>query len=92
MLSNEWELFARYNLVRFDPDFIDPALSKWVSEITLGINHYLGKDGILGHKAKITFDLGFAPDGVPTALPKLGFPAASDGSCAYVRLQAQLLL
>ena len=92
MLSNEWEVFARYDLVRFDPDLIDPALSRWVSEITLGINHYLGKDGILGHKAKITFDLGFAPDGVPTALPKLGFPAASDGSCAYVRLQAQLLL
>ena len=79
--TKQWEGFGRYSLVRLDNDFA--AGQDVFQEVTLGVNYFLGKHGAHGHRAVITVDLNYLPQGVPTDLTGLGY-LASPGEEQFV--------
>jgi hypothetical protein len=90
-LNPQWELFARYDLVRLDEAFL-VTQEDTVQEITAGVNYYLGRNGSAGDRAKFTVDVGYLPDGSPIAIPNIGIPAASESNIVYIRAQMQLVI
>jgi hypothetical protein len=63
LFNPAWELFGRVSYIDIDDDIDagDDELSEW----TLGLNYYLGNNGSAGHRAKVTIDLTYLPDGTP---------------------------
>lgn len=90
-MDKQIELYARYDMVMLDKDFVAAGAADNLSEITIGANYYLGTDGSAGHKAKFTFDVGFLPDGGAGGLSGIGILNGSE-SQVYVRSQFQLLI
>jgi hypothetical protein len=71
MIGKQWEVFGRYDIATFDavaPVGIDEHTFQ---ELTVGVNYYLGKDGSAKHRAKVTVDLTYLPNGAPGAVPAL---------------------
>ncbi|HEX2973293.1 MAG TPA: hypothetical protein VHP11_13240, partial [Tepidisphaeraceae bacterium] len=91
-VSRQWELFARYDLVKLDDAFLTARSEDLVQEITTGVSYYLGRDGSAGPRAKVTVDVGYLPDGSPVAIPNIGIPAASENDVVYLRAQLQLVI
>jgi hypothetical protein len=99
MLNTQWELFGRYNVTLFDDELTFADDEDTFNEFTLGLNYYLGPDGSAGHRAKITIDLTYLPEGVPAGslgLPdSTGIGATGDTSGDdewMIRTQFQLVL
>ncbi len=84
-----WEVFGRGSAIFFDDDF-EVFGEDTISEYTVGVNWYLGKDGAYGHRAKITFDVGYLPDGAP-GISGIGV-VGSDEEQFVFRSQFQILL
>ena len=82
-LTDNWEIFGRYELTDFDASGVDD-----LSAITLGVNYYFA-----GHNAKWTTDLGFGLDPVPTAANITGWQsdAADEDGQIVLRTQWQIL-
>lgn len=74
-VNRQWEVFGRYSVVLLDSDF---TANDTLNEITVGVNYYLGKDGSAGHRAKITLDVGYLPDGAPTGQTGLGYLTSTE--------------
>ncbi len=91
-IDRHWEIFARYDLTKLDGDFRPSYTEDAFHEITAGVNYYLGKDGNAGHRAKITVDVGFLPNGSPIRATNLGIPTATDQEMLYIRAQLQLVI
>jgi hypothetical protein len=88
MLGRRWQVFGRYDFVRQD---VETAGGKDLfHEVTLGVNYFLGRDGIAGNRAKLTLDALYLPSGAPLDLTGIGV-LASDGEAELV-LRAQLTL
>jgi hypothetical protein len=85
----QWEVFARYAVVGFDDDFAGE--NDLFNEITVGVNHYLGDNGSAMHRAKVTLDVLYLPDGAPSNQTGIGV-LAGDGEQFVLRAQFQLLL
>lgn len=77
-----WEIYARYALIQFDRDFVR------MQEMTLGLNHYLGPNGAWSHKAKLSLDLVYLPDGAPSSVNPSGI-LRNDTSELLLRTQLQ---
>jgi len=95
LFNPAWEVFGRYDLVKFDTDrvFADGSTEDTFHEITVGVCHYFGDNGSAGHRLKITTDLNFLPNGAPGAFKGLGYLGDSNGDNEIVwRTQFQLLL
>lgn len=86
MMSPKMELFGRYGLVSLDDDALDDGDADDIHEIVFGTNYYLE-----GHKAKITADVTFLPNGSP-GNSGLGIIDSGDDSQFVGRLQFQLLI
>jgi len=93
MLNTQWEIFGRWDMTLFDERIASAGDSKNFNEITLGVNYYLGQNGSAGHRAKVTIDLTYLPDGSPAPNTGLGFTGDSNGDAEWVlRGQFQLLI
>jgi phosphate-selective porin OprO and OprP len=89
MLNDRWELFGRWNVTFLDDDVIASTAEDTFHEFTLGVNYYLQ-----GHRAKVTIDLSYLPDGTPagTNLTGIGYLAGEGDDQFAIRGQFQLLL
>lgn len=89
LFNPAWEVFARYDIVA-----LDQALAggeDTFSEITVGLNHYLGDEGNAIHRAKVTLDFSYLPDGSPSAQTGIDVLAGNEAQFV-VRAQFQLLI
>jgi hypothetical protein len=90
-----WEVFGRFDVAILDNDVVFPSgdTEDTFYEITLGFNRYLGPNGSWKHNAKFTVDIGFLPNGAPSAFTGQGVLDANDGGFELVvRSQFQLVL
>jgi hypothetical protein len=87
-LNKQWEVFGRYNMVKLDKDFVAAGAEDTFHELTFGVNHFLFEKA--GHKAKITADVGFLPNGATSGLSGLDILSGTDEQF-YVRLQLQVV-
>jgi hypothetical protein len=71
MLNKSWEVFGRYDFIKLDDVVGDDAEDEF-HEITVGVNYFMGKDGAWGHRAKISVDLSWLPNGSPAPVTGLG--------------------
>jgi len=95
MLNPSWEIFGRYDVIFADNDIVfdDGNTEDTFHEITVGVNYYMGKNGAAGHRAKVTIDLTYLPNGAPGAAPGLGILDANAGENEWIlRGQFQLWL
>lgn len=86
LLNDAWEIFGRYAYIDIDD-------ADELHEFTFGFNYYLGKNGDAMHRAKITVDVNFLPEGAgggDTGLGYLGDNGSEDE--ISVRGQFQLLI
>jgi len=88
LFTGNWESFARYDFTSLDDDSLP---NDSFNEFTVGLNYYLGRDGSFGHRAKLTLDLTYLPDGSPADANGLGI-LASEGDQLLLRGQFQLVL
>lgn len=89
LFSPKWEAFGRYDIIGLDQSIASGEDT--FSEITIGLNHYLGENGSAGHRAKITVDVSYLPDGSPSTQTQVGSFAGGEGQL-IARAQFQLLL
>jgi hypothetical protein len=93
MLNPAWELFGRVSYTEFDQEVDlggDSEDTFW--ELTVGVNYYLGNNGSAGHRAKVTIDVTYLPDGSPEEQGGLGYLGNSGDDEIVVRGQFQLLI
>ena len=87
LLTEQLEAFGRYDIVQRDSAEGDDTFS----EITAGINYYLGDKGNAVHKAKLSADVTYLPDGSPSAQTAQGALAGEEDQIIF-RGQFQLIL
>lgn len=94
LLNPAWEIFGRYDFVKFDTDRVFATTSEdTFHEITGGVVYYMGENGSAGHRMKITVDLNWLPNGAPVGLKGLGYIGDTGGDDEFVlRGQFQFLL
>jgi outer membrane murein-binding lipoprotein Lpp len=86
-----WEIFGRYSFVGFDSPVSAAGNQDQFHEITVGLNYYLGNGGSALHRAKITVDLNYLPNGSPGSLSAQDYLGDSNGK-AEVVLRGQFQL
>jgi hypothetical protein len=93
LVNPKWEPFVRYDVIFLDDDFVGSGVDDTIHEITAGVNYYLGPDGAYQHRAKVTVDVIYLPDGTGPLGDQngLGLLSGSDTQFA-VRAQFQLAL
>lgn len=89
LFTPNWEVFARYDFTSIDAH--SSAAADFINEFTFGFNRYLGVNGRLGHRAKLTFDATYLPQGSPIDATGLGILAGDDAEFV-LRGQFQLVL
>lgn len=90
LINPAWEVFARYDLIQLDDDFVAPE--DLFNEFTVGVNYFLGENGAAGHRAKITVDLIYLPDGAPSNQTGTGVLTNPGEDEFVLRGQFQLVL
>lgn len=88
-LNPSWEIFGRYDVVALDDDYVTGE--DLFNEFTVGVNWFLGKDGAAGHRAKITLDVLYLPDGAPSNQTGVGV-LSNEGDEIVLRGQFQLVI
>jgi hypothetical protein len=89
LVTKSVELFGRYDVILFDND--TAGGEDTFNEITVGGNYYFGPNGGYLHKAKLTIDFVYLPDGSPSAQTGLGVTAGEEDQF-ILRGQFQLIL
>lgn len=93
LINNQWEPFARYTYVNYDSEIGSVKMHDDFHEISVGVAYYMGKGGEAGHRAKITVDLNWLPNGAPGAMTGQGYLGDSGGEDEVsLRAQFQLVL
>lgn len=93
LLSPSWEVFGRWDGIWYDNSIASAGGEDFFHEWTAGVNYYLGKDGSFGHRAKITIDVNWLPNGAPGAFTGQGYIGDSGGENEIaIRGQFQLLI
>jgi len=91
LIGKQWEIFGRYDVTKFDKDSVATGLENTINEFTAGLNYYLGEDGKYQHRAKITLDVVYLPDGSPSNQDSLGILGSTEDEWV-LRGQFQLIL
>ena len=91
LVNKKVEVFGRYDVVRLDADAVAAGAEDTFHEITAGVNYYLGPDGSYLHRAKLTFDVGYLPNGAPSDQTQSGVLGGDDDQFV-LRAQFQLLI
>lgn len=93
MLSPAWEVFGRYGLILTDDAVaVGDSTEDTFHEFAVGVNRYLGRNGSAGHRAKITIDLTWLPQGAPSEQDEIDVPAGNGEAQVILRGQFQLVL
>jgi hypothetical protein len=91
LLSPQWELFGRADFLFYDFDQVGSR--DFFQEYTIGVNYYLGTNGSAGHRAKLTLDLTWLPNGTPGSHSGIGILGQeTDDDQVIIRGQFQLLI
>ena len=93
LMSNTWEPFVRYSYVHYDTGVAAANDENNFHEISVGVVYFLGENGSAGHRAKVTVDVNWLPNGAPMGISGLGYlgDSAGDNEIA-IRGQFQLAL
>jgi len=91
LLNSKWEVFGRYDVVLLDDEALEDGDEDTFHEVTAGVNYYLGPDGSHLHRAKLTADVTYLPNGAPSDQTQSGV-LAGEGDQFIVRAQFQLQL
>jgi hypothetical protein len=91
VLNSKWELFGRYDVVLRDDEALEEDQEGTFHEVTAGVNYYLGPDGSLLHRSKLTADVTYLPNGAPSDQTQAGV-LGGEGDQFVVRAQLQLQL
>jgi hypothetical protein len=86
--GGNWEVFGRISYICFDEDFVD---NNSISEYEVGVTYFFGANGAYMHRAKVTVDIGYLPDGSPSDQTGIGILASADDEIV-IRGQFQLQL
>jgi hypothetical protein len=90
LLNPSWEIFGRYDVVSLDDDYVSGENT--FNEFTAGVNWFLGADGSALHRAKITLDVIYLPEGSPSNQTGVGV-LSNPGEDEFVfRAQFQLVI
>ena len=89
LLTDQLELFGRYDIIQLDQE--TEGGEDTFNEITAGVNYYLGDKGSYVHKAKLSLDVTYLPDGSPSAQTAQGVLGGEEDQIV-VRAQFQLIL
>ena len=95
MFTPNWEVFARYDYLRFDDKAFGGDDEQNFHEATVGVNYYIGAQGAAGHRAKFTVDFTWLPNGMPSTVDTvlLGSQDSNIGENEFMlRAQFQLLI
>ena len=94
LINPQWEPFLRWSMVKYDDEIaLGTDTEDTFHEIAIGVNYYLGANGSAGHRAKVTVDLNWLPNGAPKPMTGQGYLGDSNGdSELVVRGQFQLTL
>jgi len=87
LLNKKVEVFGRYDILRLDD--VAPGDEDTFNELTIGANYYLGPDGAYLHRAKLTFDVVYLPEGAPSTQTGLGILGSDEDQFVF-RGQFQL--
>lgn len=87
LLNKKTEVFARYDILQFDD--VGLGDEDTFNEFTVGANYFFGADGAYLHRAKLTLDFVYLPEGAPSNQTGLGI-LGSDEDQFVVRGQFQL--
>lgn len=91
--AGNWEVFARYDVLFADEGVSAADGEDTFHEVTLGVNYYFGKDGSALHRAKLTVDFTWLPNGAPASLTGLDILDKNNGENEFIlRAQFQLLI
>jgi hypothetical protein len=91
MLNPSWDIFGRVAYLEFDSPILGDENEFF--ELTVGVNYYLGNNGSADHRAKVTIDLNYLPDGAPFQAKDIGYLGDNSGEDEIViRGQFQLLI
>ncbi len=88
LLNPMYEVFGRYDVTIQDADLVKSE--NVYPEIAVGINRYLGTEGAAGNSARITLDLNYLPNGVPSNRTGLGYLENIGKNEFVARLQFQI--
>jgi hypothetical protein len=91
LVTQKVELFGRYDVVVLDDTAVAAGAEDTFHELTAGVNYYFGPGGSYVHRAKLTLDATYLPNGAPSDQTQAGILAATDDELV-VRAQFQLLL
>ena len=91
MLSPNWEVFGRYDITYLDRVAPVGQDEHTFQELTIGVNYYLGNDGSARHRAKVTVDLSYLPNGAPAGFETLDVLDMNEAQAEWL-LRAQFQL
>ena len=91
LLNKKTEVFGRFDVVILDEDAVAAGAEDTFPEVTAGFNYYLGPDGSYLHRAKVSVDVTYLPNGAPSDQTQDGI-LASDDDQFLVRAQFQIML
>jgi hypothetical protein len=87
-LDTHWEPYVRYEYIYFDPATLPSTVNHdAVHEVTAGFNYYFYR-----HRAKISADVIYLPNGCPVSDDGTGVLATDGGDEIVFRAQFQLVL
>jgi hypothetical protein len=93
LLNPSWEIFGRWDGIWYENGIAAAGGEDVFHELTGGATYYMGKNGSFGHRAKITLDLNWLPNGAPGAFTGQGYIGDSGGEDEItLRGQFQLLI
>src|SRR6185503_7350572 len=82
LLNPSWEIFGRYDVTVLDDDFVTGE--DVFNEFTFGVNYFLGENGAALHRAKITVDFIYLPNGAPSNQTGVDVLANGNGDDEFV--------
>lgn len=88
LFSDRCEGFVRYSLTQFDEAPVDA--DDTIHEICVGTNYYVVPSA--PHRAKVTVDLTYLPNGAPASLKPFSIAGGTDDAEVVLRAQFQLFL
>jgi hypothetical protein len=87
LINGRFEPFARYEYIQFDSRELPAGSDATVNDLTLGFNYYF-----YGHRAKLSADASYLPNGSPVSATIDDLLATKGGQEIIVQVQFQLML